>query len=139
MNKSNRTIALARQLRRNQTDTEARLWAHLRDRRLKGMKFRRQHPIGRYILDFYCPEAHLAIELDGSGHKRPEQKEHDKKRDLEIRDRGIKILRFWDNSVWENLEGVLMMIWNELPELPLTPNPSPPRGEGDALELGKHE
>ena len=87
--------------------------------------------MGRYILDFYCPEAHLAIELDGSGHKRPEQKEYDKIRDQEIRGRGIKILRFWDNNVWENLDGVLKVIWNELQDQPLTPNPSPQRGEGD--------
>ena len=71
----------AQKLRKNQTRTEARLWARLRDRRLGGFKFRRQYPIGGYILDFYCPETHLAIELDGGGHAKDEQKEYDKKRD----------------------------------------------------------
>ncbi len=116
MKSSDYTRDLARKLRRDQTETEARLWKYLRDRRLKGVKFRRQHPIGKYILDFYCPEVCLAIELDGSGHKDPKQKEHDKLRDQYIRDQGVKILRFWDNDVWRNLDGVLRVIWNELPE-----------------------
>lgn len=116
MPKPVRTINKARELRRDQTETEARLWARLRDRRLRGAKFRRQHPVGNYILDFYCSEAGLAIELDGSGHKKPKQREHDNRRDSEIKKQGIRILRFWDNDVWRNLDGVLRTIWNELPE-----------------------
>ncbi|MDP8236821.1 MAG: endonuclease domain-containing protein [Candidatus Erginobacter occultus] len=116
MKSSGHTRNLARKLRREQTETEARLWKYLRDRRLKGVKFRRQYPIGKYILDFYCPEARLAVELDGGGHNRPEQRKHDDKRDQEIRGQGIKRLRFWDNDVWRNLDGVLKKIWDELPE-----------------------
>ena len=105
---------LARKLRKNQTETEARLWAQLRDRRLKGFKFRRQHPIGRYIVDFYCPEKRLVIELDGGGHAEDEQKQSDKKRDEWLKQKGISVFRFWNNIVWDNLEGVLKTILKAL-------------------------
>ena len=96
---------------------------------MKGKKFRRQHPIGNYIVDFYCPEARLAVELDGGGHKLKKQKEYDDKRGKKLSKNGIRVLRFWDNEVWDNLEGVLEVIYRELPDDP-SPQPSPQRGEG---------
>ena len=122
---------LARNLRKNQTETEARLWAKLRDRRLNGFKFRRQHPIGRYIVDFCCPEKQLVIELDGGGHAKDEQKQYDKKRDEWLEQKGISVLRFWDNVVWVNLEGVLKTILKTLNKNPSPLTPLPPgRGLG---------
>ena len=114
----------ARQLRKRQTETEARLWSHLRSRQIKGMKFRRQHSVSPYILDFYCPEAHLAIELDGGGHTEKSQKLYDYNREKVLALYGIRVLRFWDNEVWEELESVLQEIWNTLPDNP-SPHPSP--------------
>ncbi len=90
-----------RHLRKGQTEIEARLWHYIRDRRLKGKKFRRQHPIGAYILDFYCPEAKLAIELDGGGHAEQAQKVYAAERERVLALRGIEVLRFWDNEVWK--------------------------------------
>lgn len=106
----------ARDLRKNQTDAERMLWAHLRDRRLKGKKFRRQQPVGRFFLDFYCPEARLAIELDGGQHDTPEQKAYDQSRTKELHARGITVLRYWDHEVWNNLESILKTIWKALPD-----------------------
>ncbi|MDP8246975.1 MAG: endonuclease domain-containing protein [Candidatus Tritonobacter lacicola] len=110
----------ARQLRERQTATEARLWYHLRNRRMKGNKFRRQHPIGKYVVDFYCPNACLAIELDGGGHAEEKQKIYDDEREKILASYGVKVVRFWDNEVWQELESVLQRIWDILPE-----NPSP--------------
>ena len=110
----------ARQLRERQTATEARLWYHLRNRRMKGNKFRRQHPIGKYVVDFYCPTAHLAIELDGGGHAEKKQEIYDDEREKVLASYGVKVVRFWDNEVWQELESVLQRIWDILPE-----NPSP--------------
>ena len=71
MRLSSQTIALAREQRKEMTETEQRAWKILRNRSTVGFKFRRQHPVGRYILDFCCPEGHLAVELDGSIHSQP--------------------------------------------------------------------
>ena len=83
-----------RELRNDPTEAEHLLWYQLRGSQLDGRKFRRQHGIGPYIVDFYCPEEKLAIELDGSIHEEPEQKDHDQKRDAFLRERGILVLRF---------------------------------------------
>ncbi|KTS78306.1 DNA (cytosine-5-)-methyltransferase [Pseudomonas oryzihabitans] len=89
-------ITHARSLRRNQTDAERALWQHLRGKRLQGLKFRRQHPHGRYILDFVCLEARLVIELDGGQHQ---DSPADRERDAWLQARGFQILRFWNHDV----------------------------------------
>ena len=95
----------ARSLRKNQTEAERLLWRHLRNRQLCQAKFRRQFPINPYIVDFACLELKLIIELDGGHHA--EQISYDEKRDFFLKQQGFKILRFWNNDVTGNLEGVL--------------------------------
>ncbi len=107
-------LARARQLRRNATDAESLLWQLLRNRQLDGWKFRRQHPVGPYILDFYCHEAGLAVELDGSQHAEPAQAGYDAERTQALETGGIRVLRFWNNEVLKNTNAVLQEIWNVL-------------------------
>ncbi len=112
------------------TDAEALMWKMLRSRRIADVKFRRQHPIGRYILDFYCHEKKLCIELDGSQHM--EEEAYDEQRDAWLKEQGIKVLRFWNNQVLAETESVMEAIYNELVlATPLTPNPSPAYGRGE--------
>ncbi len=96
---------LARNLRKSQTDTEQILWLQLRNKRFLNYKFRRQFPVGDYIVDFICLELKLIIELDGSQHLEAENK--DAERTLFLNKRGFKVIRFWNNDVINNLEGVL--------------------------------
>ena len=107
-------LTFSRELRKKQTDAENLMWLLLRDRRLAGFKFRRQHPFGHYILDFYCHEAALAIELDGGGHAEEQQLEYDRIRSAELEGAGIHVLRFWNNDVLLNTEAVLEVVWGEL-------------------------
>jgi|SRR5579875_962416 very-short-patch-repair endonuclease len=100
----------ARSLRASATVAEGRLWQHLRNRRLKGAKFRRQYPVGRYIVDFFCVEARLVVELDGGGHDSEEQRRSDAVRDRYLANRGYRVLRFWNNEVVDNVDGVLERI-----------------------------
>jgi len=102
----------ARQLRRDQTDEEKQLWRALRDRRFAGFKFRRQHKVGIYYLDFYCADAKLDIELDGFQHGLPEGIKHDEGREKFLTEQGIETLRFWNHQWRSNREGCLMEIWN---------------------------
>lgn len=104
----------ARELRKNSTDAEQLLWALLRDRQLLDCKFRRQHPLGSYILDFYCHEVKLAIELDGGQHTEDAQNKHDEKRSAWLQEQGITVLRFWNNEVLTNTEGVLQSLFDWL-------------------------
>ena len=97
----------ARDLRQNPTDAELRLWANLRGRQMCGFKFRRQHPIGPYIVDFYCHEARLSIEIDGGQHG--QDNHYDEKRTAYIEAQGVRVLRFWNNQVLAETEGVLEM------------------------------
>ena len=106
--------ACCRTLRRRSTDAEGFLWYFLRDRRFGGKKFRRQHPVGRYILDFYCERAGLAIELDGGQHAEGRQKQRDQERDQQLTAARIRVLRFWNSEVWNETEAVLEKIWREL-------------------------
>ncbi len=104
----------ARQLRSNMTPAEQELWKHIRRNQVDGFRFRRQHPVSRFILDFYCHESTLAIELDGSVHDHEDQKIYDQERDRVIRELGIEVLRFKNDEVFENLADVLNKIWTQL-------------------------
>ena len=99
------TVPIARRLRRNQTDAERLLWFRLRDRRLRGLKFRRQMPLDRYVVDFCCESARLIVELDGGQHA--QQVCQDAERTQVLESMGYLVLRFWNNDVLGNLEGVL--------------------------------
>jgi len=107
-------IGNARRLRHEQTDEEKELWRALRAGRFAGFKFRRQHPLGKYFLDFYCPAARLSIELDGFQHGLPEQRQRDEEREIFLASEGIEELRFWNHQWRGNREGVLLEIWNAL-------------------------
>ncbi|MBD9478595.1 endonuclease domain-containing protein [Pseudoxanthomonas sp. PXM02] len=114
----------ARELRRNMTLAERKLWSFLKDRQLEGFRFRRQHPIGPYIADFVCLEAGLIVEVDGGQHM---DAKIDGPRDAFLRGKGFRILRFWNNEVMVNLEGVRALILSELGHLPPS-QPSPAHG-----------
>ena len=100
----------ARELRHAETETEKILWTFLRNRQLKGKKFRRQHAFADYILDFYCHECKLAIELDGHGHTKKVQQQYDAARTNLLNEYGIKVIRFWNNEVLQEQEKVLERI-----------------------------
>ena len=108
------SISNARRLRRKQTDDEKELWGALKAGRFAGFKFRRQHPIGIYWRDFYCPAAKLSIELDGSQHGFPTWQQHDAEREKFLTTQGIEEMRFWNQQWRKNREGVLLEIWNAL-------------------------
>lgn len=112
-----------RQLRRQLTPQERRLWYLLRDRRFAHFKFRRQHPVGPYILDFACCHVHLAIELDGGQHD--ERAGYDARRTAWLRLQGWRVLRFWNNELMENEEAVLAKILEALVSSAPSPRPSP--------------
>ncbi|WP_089726760.1 endonuclease domain-containing protein [Candidatus Thiosymbion oneisti] len=99
---------LAKNLRKNSTDAERMLWTHLRAHRFHGLKFRRQQPVGRYIVDFICFQKDLIIELDGGQHA--ERKVADRQREAFLKARGFRILRIWNNELMNNLEGSLRAI-----------------------------
>jgi len=106
--------AIARRLRRTETEAEKALWFQLRSRSLNGAKFRRQHPIGRYIADFYCHASRLVIEVEGSVHDETDQKEYDAVRSSILEEADLRILRFQNNQVLQDLQGVLETIINAL-------------------------
>jgi very-short-patch-repair endonuclease len=115
----------ARELRKSATDAEELLWKCLRDRALEGFKFRRQHPIKRYIADFFCQEANLVIEVEGSVHDERNQEEYDKIRKESLEGLGCTVLRFRNEDVLSDVEGVLRTVLDALPAVPLSP-----KGEG---------
>jgi very-short-patch-repair endonuclease len=115
------TTANARRLRRDQTDVEQRLWRALRARGFAGAKFRRQLPIGHYIVDFACPSHRLIVELDGGQHAVNASKDEARTRVLAAH--GYRVIRFWNNDVSENLPGVLAAIESALADP--SPQPSP--------------
>jgi very-short-patch-repair endonuclease len=118
---------VARRLRRNQTTAEQRLWARLRDHQLEGHKFKCQVPRGSFIVDFACLERKLIVELDGGQHAEPLRNEKDRKRSLWLEGQGYRVLRFWNNEVLENMDGVLLTIIEALND---SPHPDPlPKGE----------
>ena len=103
-----------RRLRREQTPEEKQLWKALRAGRFAGFKFRRQHPVEAYALDFYCPLARLSIELDGFHHGMPERIAKDIEREQFLLSKDIEELRFWNRQWRENRQGVLVEIWHAL-------------------------
>src|SRR4029078_7775793 len=105
-------IRTAKRLRRDQTDAERRIWFHLRDRRLGGSKFRRQVPIDRFVFDFACIERKVIIELDGGQHDQNRARDAGRTRLLESM--GYLVLRFWNNDVMSNVDGVLEVILDAL-------------------------
>jgi len=121
-NRTAEKTARAQRLRRDATPWEQKLWRHLRGDQMQGVAFRRQHPVGPYILDFYCSTAKLAIELDGDQHAL--QREYDDARTKFLNEKGIQVLRFWNIDLKENLEGVLDTICARVLELPPTRNAS---------------
>ena len=103
-------LARARELRQPLTPQENKVWQRVRRKQLYGLKFRRQHPIFRFILDFYCPQYKLVIEIDGHSHFEPEQHRYDQARTEWLEQRGLRVIRFTNREVETNLEGVLMTI-----------------------------
>lgn len=118
-------FGFARELRKNGTQTEEIIWECLRNRKINGHKFRRQHPITSYILDFYCHQAKLAIEIDGEVHNNNAAKCYDKNRDNDLKAQGITTLRFTNNEVNTDLMRVLNNIRSFLNNNTLaTPSPT---------------
>ena len=115
--KKRQTTQFARNLRRHETDAERNLWSRLRNGQVAGMKFRRHQPVGNYIVDFICFEKSLIIEVDGSQHADPLIETRDQDRKISLETGGYRILRFWDNEVLTNIEGVLSKILSALNEI----------------------
>jgi very-short-patch-repair endonuclease len=111
----------AREMRRTMTKQEVVLWTYLRNAQMSGFSFRRQHPVGPFFIDFYCPSAKLAIELDGGQHATEESRAYDDARTGFLARNGITVLRFWNHELKDNLEGVLEGIRRALPTTPTRP------------------
>jgi very-short-patch-repair endonuclease len=107
-------VKLARELRKSQTSAEALLWDLLRDRRFLGYKFRRQHQFGSYVADCYCREAQLVIECDGSAHQGNESWHHDQNRNVYMISQGLSVMRFSNEEILIDTEGVLSNIAERL-------------------------
>ena len=126
-------ISRARELRKQSTDAERLLWSRFRDRRLMGLKFRRQSPIGRYIVDFVCYEHNLIVEIDGAHHQ--EQRASDLCRTEWLNSHGFSVVRYWNNQVLEDMDSVLESIRMTL-EVETSPSPQPSplreRGSGES-------
>ncbi len=102
----------SRDLRINATDAEKKVWQQLRLRNLSGYKFRRQHPIGNYIVDFVCLERKLIVELDGGQHQ--DSLEYDSKRSERLEGKGYRVIRFWDNEALQDTDAVIKAIFENL-------------------------
>jgi len=109
-----------RELRLNQTEAEKTLWKHLRNRQIYGMKFFRQFSVGPYILDFYCPQLRLAIELDGGQHTEDAAREYDAARSAYLQAHGIDVMRFWNHDVLNKTESVMRKVLEKV--TPPTPS-----------------
>jgi very-short-patch-repair endonuclease len=129
-----KNVDRARGLRQNMTDAEQKLWYRLRNRQLNGHKFRRQHEIDLYIIDFVCSEAMLIIELDGGQHV--EQVGYDEHRTRHLQAKGYRVPRFWNNETLTNIESVLKVILEAVAKPSPHPSPLPRRGEG-AVRAGE--
>jgi len=125
-----RNVDRARELRAGMTDAEQKLWRYLRNRQLHEFKFRRQHEIGCYIVDFACVDSKLIVELDGGQHL--EQMAYDAHRTRQLKIMGYNLLRFWNNDVLTNTESVLEVILNTLASPAPHPSPLPDGERGQA-------
>ena len=114
-----RTLQLAGDLRRGMTQTERILWKRLRNRQVNGLRFRRQHPVNEFIVDFFCYEAMLAIEVDGSVHLDTMQAERDEERTCILRQMGIRVIRFTNQEVESEIESVISSIISEVKSIPV--------------------
>ena len=112
-------------MRKSSTDAEAKLWSILRGRRLAGFKFRRQHRVAGYTLDFYCAQRRLAIELDGGQHADPAAVHYDAQRTKRMSEIGVRVLRFWDHDVLKDPQVVAEEIYRHLDAEEPSPRPSP--------------
>jgi very-short-patch-repair endonuclease len=117
-------LDLKRRLRSNMTGPETRLWSRLRARQLQGLKFRRQHGIGPYIVDFYCPERSLVIEVDGDSHAGAAQIVKDKQREKYLQSLGLCVFRYINDDIVKNLDGVLADLAERLSLESTSPHPS---------------
>jgi very-short-patch-repair endonuclease len=120
---SARKTAIARHLRKQETWAEKLMWCWLRDRRFSAYKFRRQFPLGAYVLDFFCVEARLNIELDGFQHGFPQSRASDALRDTWLTNQGILVLRFWNSRLRREKQAIRNLIWRALQER--APHPLP--------------
>jgi very-short-patch-repair endonuclease len=133
--------ARARKLRGNMTDAEAQLWRALRRSQLNGFQFRRQHPIGPFTLDFFCPTLRLAIEIDGGQHA-VQQKRADERRTRFLSEKNIAVIRYWNNDIFGNLPGVLadLVAAIEKRVREVTPSPTLPlSGGGSTASPSVHD
>ena len=117
-------LDIKRRLRSNMTGPETRLWSALRARQLQGMKFRRQHGIGPYIVDFYCPEQSLVIEVDGDSHANADQIVRDQLRDKYFQSLGLRVIRYFNDDIVKNVAGVLEDLAEKLASGSTSPRPS---------------
>ena len=127
---------LARAMRHELTWAEKLLWRQLRNRKLEGMKFRRQQPLGSYILDFYCSEKMLAVELDGGQHDIPEEREYDLRRTDFLKSEGVDVLRVWNSQIRENLPWVLELVRRKA-GVSTAPSPFPPQADPPVADRGE--
>ena len=133
--------SFARSLRRWETDAERMLWSRLRNRQVDGWKFRRQEPFGTYVLDFFCVDAGLVVEVDGGTHSEPDELGRDAVRTSFLNSNGLRILRFWNGDVIGNIDGVVESIYQALGQRPA---PSPgvsrrplPKGRGNPAQAAE--
>lgn len=111
---------LRRELRKHQTDAEKVIWNLVRNKQILGLKFFRQYSVGNYILDFFCTEVRLAIEIDGGQHAEPLNQIVDNERTQYLREQNITVIRFWNNEVLQNTEGVYETIYKTLSRIKLS-------------------
>ena len=128
-------MSFSRQLRKNPTEAERALWQHLRFKQLDGNKFRRQQPLGSYVVDFICFERKLIVELDGGQHG--EQLTYDSERTAWLEAQGFRVLRFWNDQVLKEIESVKEAILNQLSENSPHPHP-PPQGGREIWKLSRN-
>jgi len=133
-----KTVARARDLRRTMTLPEVLLWQHIRGRRLNGIRFPRQHPIGPYILDFFCEDARLAVEVDGESHAQPDAVEHDRRRTEWLNARCISVLRIPARDVLSELAAVVDHIQRQVRDQPPSTATRSPSPIGGGLKRPNH-
>jgi len=116
-------LLLKRQLHSEMTRAEKRFWSRLRMKQVQGLKFRRQHGIGAFIVDFYCPEGSLVIEVDGDTHADENQVRKDKQRETYLRSLGLRVIRYMNDDILNNVDGVLEDLCERLSSGSTSPNP----------------